>query len=193
MRVNYYEILQVSSNCTQTEIIAAYHAAKQSYSGDSVATYMLMSAEEIQSELSRIEEAYQTLSHLDRRQAYDRFLAENQVSPSAMNTFTPETSASPNAPVADTLATNGEVDGLPNPFNGAALRELRTRRSLSLDDVARVTKIPLRFLKAIESDGPDLPARVYLQGFVKNLASVYKIPAQTAAKRYLEFVDSRKS
>mgnify|MGYP001157909925 CR=1 FL=1 len=74
-------------------------------------------------------------------------------------------------------------------INGPFLRDLREKRGLSVDDVARVTKIPSRFLKAIEADDfPKLPAKVYLQGFVKNIANLYKIEAVSTAKAYLEFL-----
>lgn len=192
---NYYEILQVNPDASVTEIVSAYHAAKSAYSGDSVATYTLMSNEEVEAELKKIEEAYQILSHGDKRAQYNRLLGGSLVEKPSMTQLTP--SSPPETPV-DNLAAPAptaqtEVDGLPSPFNGRALQQLRTQRNLSLEDVARITKIPLRFIKAIEEENPGMPTRVYLQGFVKNLGTLYKVSGANASKRFLEHLDSKKS
>src|SRR6266446_1412810 len=54
---------------------------------------------------------------------------------------------------------------------GERLRKERLRKRLSLDDIARGTKIRHQFLEAIE-DGQynKLPSTAYAQGFVRNYA-----------------------
>jgi curved DNA-binding protein CbpA len=68
---NYYEILDVSPDATDTEIKSAYFRAKNAYSKDSVATYTLFDQAEITSILQRIEEAYLVLSNPEKRRTYD--------------------------------------------------------------------------------------------------------------------------
>lgn len=52
---------------------------------------------------------------------------------------------------------------------GSILREARTSRGLSLEDVERDTKIRKKFLAAIESDNySPLPSLSYAKGFVRN-------------------------
>ncbi|MDP3940983.1 MAG: helix-turn-helix domain-containing protein [bacterium] len=54
---------------------------------------------------------------------------------------------------------------------GQKLRDERLRRGLSLDDVAKATKIRQSFLLAIEKgDYSKLPSSAYVQGFVRNYA-----------------------
>jgi cytoskeleton protein RodZ len=51
---------------------------------------------------------------------------------------------------------------------GAHLRELRTRRGVSLDEVARTTRVAARYLVALENDAfSELPAPVFIRGFIR--------------------------
>jgi hypothetical protein len=223
----FYDILKIDQRATISEIVAAYHSAKNAFSKDSVATYSLFSPEETQSILDRLEEAYLTLSNVDKKREYDRQLKlrnESAEVPSLMpempemqNQPTSVFPAAPTAPLVDlptqpvspgetglTAATAEAGTAAPSanpvkappayvegPITGARLREVREKRTLSLDDVARITKIPTKFLRAIEEDElRRMPARVYLQGFVKNLATLYRLDPKVTVKSYLEHVDT---
>jgi cytoskeleton protein RodZ len=51
---------------------------------------------------------------------------------------------------------------------GARLRELREARGVSLDDIARSTRVSRRHLEALESDSfVELPAPVFVKGFIR--------------------------
>jgi cytoskeleton protein RodZ len=51
---------------------------------------------------------------------------------------------------------------------GAYLRELRTRRGLSLEEIARTTRVAHRYLAALENDAfTELPAPVFIRGFIR--------------------------
>jgi len=51
---------------------------------------------------------------------------------------------------------------------GAYLRELRQRRGVSLEEIARTTRVAQRYLEAIEDDTLDaLPAPVFIRGFIR--------------------------
>lgn len=192
----YYDRLKVDRASNIAEIVAAYHCAKSAFSKDSLATYSLFSAEEIQIELSRLEEAYLTLSNSDKKRDYDRLLAlkASQTGPADE---TPQPAAELAAedltqkmeeavlPPAEPITANTDI-------TGGFLRDIRTRRGLSLDDVSRITKIPTKFLKSIEDeDIARLPARVYVQGFIKNIAALYKLDPPSTAIAYLNYIDSR--
>lgn len=63
----------------------------------------------------------------------------------------------------------GQTSGAPI---GERLREAREAKGLSLDDVARQTRIPIRHLEHIEREEWDaLPAITYSVGFVRNYAN----------------------
>jgi len=51
---------------------------------------------------------------------------------------------------------------------GAHLRELRTRRGVSLEEIARTTRVAPRYLESLEADAYDeLPAPVFIRGFIR--------------------------
>lgn len=68
----FYDILEVQPDATTSEIRAAYLRAKSAYKKDSVALYTLMSPEETDELLRKIEEAYDVLSSQDKRRNYDK-------------------------------------------------------------------------------------------------------------------------
>ena len=200
----YYDILKVDTRATIAEIVSAYHTAKNAFSRDSVATYSLFSAEEAQSILSKLDEAYSTLSNIEKKRDYDEQLRKRSDDSSLPPTMTelelkqkaqllPEQTG---APLKEGSKAQPAVASGPLPayesITGAILKEIRDRRALTLEEAARITKIPIKFISAIESENPStLPARVYLQGFVKNLATLYRLDPKFAATSYLENIDKK--
>ena len=66
------------------------------------------------------------------------------------------------------------------PF-GDYLKRERTAKSVSLNDLSRVTKIPLHTLELLEAGESDaLPAPVFVRGFVKAYARYLKLDEQIA-------------
>lgn len=189
---NYYELLKVSRNSTVAEIVKAYHAAKSAYSKDSVATYSLFTPDEIQTELARLEEAYTTLSNIEKRAQYDLQLNKNEGGSLTAITASEARSAATQVKIAETVIQDQQVSARidQEEINGAFMKEAREKRGLTLDDVTRITKIPLKALTALEQDDfKALPARVYCQGFIKNLAVLYKLDPSAAVKAYLVCLD----
>lgn len=68
---NHYEVLEVSPQASGSEIRNAYLKMKAAYSQDSAATYSLLSREETEELVKRIEEAHQILSSSEKRKEYD--------------------------------------------------------------------------------------------------------------------------
>jgi curved DNA-binding protein CbpA len=192
----YYDVLKVPRTATVSEIVAAYHTAKNAFSRESMATYSLFSAEETQAILDRLDEAFHTLANIEKKREYDHILelkAQNIDVPS-MADMGMSRRAELRGKKEKDLQKETEFTPLPTDYageiSGKFLKQLRERRSLSIEDVAKTTKIPLKYITAIESeDVKGLPARVYLQGFVKNLAALYKLDPQLVTKGYLDYTD----
>src|SRR3954468_17505735 len=68
----YYDILDLKPDASPQEVREAYLRTKSTYNKDSVALYTLVSADEREDMLSKVEEAYEILSNADRRREYDR-------------------------------------------------------------------------------------------------------------------------
>lgn len=69
--MNFYEILNVNPNASQRDIERAYLLGKAAYEQNSLAHYSLLSDEERERILGRIEHAFNILGDPDRRRAYD--------------------------------------------------------------------------------------------------------------------------
>jgi curved DNA-binding protein CbpA len=69
---SYYDILDLKPDASPQEVREAYLRTKGTYNKDSVALYTLVSTEEREDMLRRIEEAYEILSNADRRREYDQ-------------------------------------------------------------------------------------------------------------------------
>lgn len=74
---------------------------------------------------------------------------------------------------------------------GEYIKSQREARNITLEEVARVTKIGKNILKAIESDRYDLlPAKVFTQGFLKIYASYLGVDEGEVVRRYQETLES---
>lgn len=76
---------------------------------------------------------------------------------------------------------------------GSRLKEQREARKLSLRDVSSATKIPERSLERLE-DGrwSELPAEVFVRGFVMSYARCVGMDADDTARRYGELTQAGK-
>lgn len=71
-------------------------------------------------------------------------------------------------------------------LGGADLRRLRESAEASIEDIAVITKIGKRYLRAIEgNDFDSLPAPVYVRGFVGEYARALGLDADSVATCYL--------
>ncbi len=186
----YYDILGVKPTSSISEIVSAYHAAKHAFSKESMATYTLFGEKEVSKISQKLDEAFHVLSNIERREQYDRQLALGKNDPdflirvNEINTSTKRK----DEPKIENLFTPiyESYEGI----NGKELKEIREKRNLTIDEVANTTKIPAKYIKAIELDNIEsLPARVYLHGFLRNLATFYKLDGVIVAKSYLDYID----
>jgi len=166
----YYDLLRVRSNAPATDIVAAYHAARGMVSQSLRGTPEIRS-EEAEALLKKLEEAYSTLSDPKLRNDYDLLLRLTL------------------SPVEAPLKQ--ELPHLPKPFTGAHLRQYREVIGLTLEQVFLATRIPLRYLQALEAEArEELPSRVYVQGFLKNLAQLYRLPPSEVSSLFLEHLET---
>ncbi len=66
---------------------------------------------------------------------------------------------------------------------GQLLQEARVRKNLSIDQVAQRTKIKRDFIQALEDgDSSTLPARVFVEAYIKTLADTYGVSSSELLK-----------
>lgn len=209
---NYYEILEIQTDATPAQIEQAYLRAKNAYTGDSIALYSLMTREDCNRFLQQIEEAYSVLGFPEKRREYDRVRGFNQPT---------QPSAEPRKPALqyeDYGSNLGEAKvskisaikkfGLDyevnqemedrirdcSIFTGPFLKEIREYRNVSIDRMSEMTRVSKTHIRAIENEETtQLPADVYVRGYVYQYAKVLKLNPEAVAASFLLYFKKLKS
>ena len=72
-------------------------------------------------------------------------------------------------------------------ISGALLLQARLSKGLSLDDYVNVTKISIYYLRNIENEVfNDLPAVVYVRGYLRQMAKILGLDPPRVSESYLE-------
>lgn len=162
-----FKLLDLEEDATAQEARRAYHKKKALYSESSLATYSLMPAEERDEVLDHIERAYMRIS----MEIESRSTARSGL------LFPDDTS--PPAPPK------------PGESIGAYLKRCREHLGFTLRDIATKTRIRTTYIEHIENERiSDLPAPVYLRGFVLEFARVLDLPdPESVTAAYLKLID----
>ena len=192
--LNHYEILEVAPDAPREEIERAWRLARATYAEGSLAVYSVYGDDEVAAIRERIDLAWQVLADPDARREYDASLPREdegaEIPMEIALAFEPVDSPLPPTPeFADypEFAELEELDENGSDFNGARLRRSRLHRGLEIEQIAQVTKINPTYLRFIEDERyDDLPAPVYVRGFVSAYARCLGLDADTAAGSYME-------
>jgi flagellar biosynthesis protein FlhG len=193
-----YDVLGIGPRASPEQIERAYRHALGLYDEDSLATYSLFGPEERRAHRARVQEAYDVLRDPVRRSEYDEVqrisgslgAALAAVSPAHPPPAGRAPSGPPPAPGAGDRAAPPSV--LPDPVCGSDLKAARERSGVTLRDIAATSKVGVRYLEYIEGDRFDqLPAPVYLRGFVQEYARVIHLDPRRTAESYLAYVAAR--
>ena len=204
---DHYEALDVQRGATREEIERAYHLAKATYADDSLAGYSAFEEGDAALMRERIELAYRTLSDSEVRRAYDHELtAQPGRAPAAREEIahavdlTPplvERPAAPMLPPATRLAADfedDEAEAEDAEYDGSRLQRLRERRGIEIDEIAGVTKVNPTYLRFLEEERfDDLPAAVYVRGFLKSYARCLGLDVDRVARSYMRRYEERSS
>ena len=207
---DHYDVLEVEPDAAPDEIERSYRVLSAAYEGDSLATYSLFGAEEAEQLRDRIDQAYRVLSDPALRRSYDA--ARMGEMPEEEEEYRDEPVTL--APLADGLAQplaeprsrevptfdrmddgSDEESDEETVWDGARLRRARLLRSVEVEDVASATKISPAYLRFLEEDRfDDLPAVVYVRGFVAAYARFLGLDANAVSRSYtLRFEEHRRT
>jgi flagellar biosynthesis protein FlhG len=180
-----YDVLFTHRSATDEELRRAYKRQREIYQPGSLPLTSLLADNELVAELSRVEEANETLLDPLRRRAYDMSMfpeEEHQREP--RNAAVDAAIEAERAMLREELAReiNAETE-----FTGALLKKVRESQGAELDDIALRTKISLAHLQAIEAeDFPNLPAFVYTRGFIQEIAKFLRLDPAQVSRTYLK-------
>lgn len=202
---DFYTLLGISPKASFDEVRSAYDEAVSIYSSDSVATYTLFTEKEREQILSRLLDAYKTLTNTQLRREYNYSLIEKgELSPEELGFSSDEDSISVKGKLREVSAesliqeeekaqdykqlpeTNLDPFEYETPITGKSIKMLRTSREISLEEIYRKTNIPKKTLQDIEEENfEELPAFVYLKGFLKNYAKILGIDQARMVNGYV--------
>jgi flagellar biosynthesis protein FlhG len=204
-----YGVLGVMPSAIPEELERAYRFCRDLYGDECVATYSLLDAEEMKGARERVEEAWQVLGDPLRRHAYDvshGLTSSDTPPPVALPGPREEPVPSPVSAATSTWPASVRMEPVPpivplreaaappaaaplvlaEPVTGPALRRFREQVGVSLRDIATRSKVGVRYLEYIEQDRHrDLPAPVYLRGFLQEYARAVGLDPKRTAEAYL--------
>jgi curved DNA-binding protein CbpA len=189
---DHYEVLEVRRGTSQEEIERAYQLARTTYAEDSLAGYSVFGDGDVDEIRERIETAYRVLSNEHSRRAYDAWLTAGGDDPERPATEPPELPAldSSTEPAVASVEAFDELDHGSGDYDGQRLRRSRLHRGLEVEDVAAVTKVNPTYLRFIEEERfAELPARVYVRGFVAAYASCVGLDPRLVVTSYMQRFD----
>ncbi len=168
--LSHYEVLEVGPDATAEDLERAYRIMRATFQEDSLATYSVSAPEEAERMRERIELAYQVLTDPERRLEYDEGMSAEPIpmDDEGLDPRNDHPAAPPEVSPEIAGFDDLEEDG---PIGGATLRRARLRHGFELERIAATTKINPRYLKLLEEENfEDLPAAVYVRGFVVSYA-----------------------
>ena len=179
-----YELLNVDPYTSEEEIRRAYKGLLERFNPDGFIAYGLYTRTQAEALRYQFDEAYQILSDPIQRQEYDAQTFPNGFPPRKIqkNITSYSTKLQPLVNKKDALeyAQN-------HTLNGRGIKQLRIRYDISLEAIHERTKISIHTLRCLEDDRfEELPAEVYVKGFLKQLAHVLSLPQDQILQQYLD-------
>ena len=208
-RNNYYDILEVTQSATQHEIVLAFERAKRTYSQQNPALYSVFTPDEAESLRKLIEEAYQVLSNQTYRNIYEKRLLSKSFSESDLSLEAIKAASS--ILYADSVvkvspigpAVSNSIDEFKQDrefekkvdtcteWSGGFLKEVREYKKVTIEQHQEQTKINPWYITAIEKMEPkNLPAPVFVRGYVLQIAKSLQLSEKTVADSYMKLFKS---
>ena len=185
----YYEILETEPGVSDEEVRRAYRSIKDIYASGSLVIAGLYEDHELAELHARVNAAHDTLFAPDRRRLYDLALPEADLARAVRAAANAGRRASPamGPSAAEERADTSEIAFDPDAeVTGEFLRKVRQARGIELGDISQRTKISERYLRALEDEQfGDMPAAVYVRGYVTEYARALRLDPQRAAESYL--------
>jgi len=208
--LDHYELLEIPRNANVDQVGHAYRVAQQVYGEGSLALYSVFESHDAAAIRDRLDEAYRILSDGELRAAYDANALPGDASADESTashqghggvtdfenlTSVVESEASLSSEAQEDVKEYDvfEDEG-GGEFDGLRLRRTRLFRGYEIDDISDVTKVSGAHLRNIEEENfVDLPADVYVRGFVTAYASTIGLDPKIVVPSYMARVQESRS
>lgn len=212
-RYNYYDILEIDHQANQHEILIAYEKAKRTYSPQNIALYSIFSKQEAESLRSMIEEAYKVLGNQTYRNIYEKRIqaktyTDYELSFESIKQSVQIESAHSSLekninlqvdenekPQVENFEKNEDFENQiqsQQEWSGDFLQKVREYKKVSIDRLHEKTKVNPWYLKALESmDSKNLPAPVFVRGYVVQMAKTLGLNEKAVADSYMKIYKNK--
>jgi DnaJ-class molecular chaperone len=201
--LDHYELLEVSKTATTAEIERAYRLSQQTYGEGSLALYSVFESNDAAAIRARLDEACRVLSDPELRVAYDEVQPAGEESMVSTSLTDGRAEGSrPQDSIGETATESFDEaeqydsfeDDTGGEFDGLRLRRTRLFRGYEIDDISDVTKVSCAHLRNIEDENfVDLPADVYVRGFVTAYATTIGLDPKSVVPSYMARVQEARS
>lgn len=197
--------MEVTQSATQHEIVLAFERAKRTYSQQNPALYSVFTPDEAESLRKLIEEAYQVLSNQTYRNIYEKRLLSKSYSESDLSLEAIKAASSilyadsvvkvsPIGPASSNSVVEFKKDlefdlkvERCTEWSGEFLKEVREYKKVTIEQLQEQTKINPWYITAIEKMEPkNLPAAVFVRGYVLQIAKSLQLNEKTVADSYMK-------
>lgn len=163
----YFRVLEIPPEATLREVQNAYIRLRRLYSDHSI---VLAPLEEEFTDAKRLK----ILDEIE--EAYQKLLAGLHAEPPKAAALFPE-----EGPGVD---PDKNLESM--PYSGPALRKVRERLNVDLNEISKELKLRLDLLRSIEDERyEDLPEAAYLKGHLRNVAKYLGLNAERVTEDYL--------
>ncbi len=196
----YYDILEIPKDCGANDILKAYEKIKEAYSPSSPALYTIFTNDEAQQLNLLIDSAFSVLSNPVRRTEYDKSLKSSKPKSTNMDQVVNKV----DTPKTGDSGSNGKTSfgiytldiAFENKiketeiFDGPFIQKIRHYKNINLEQLSEKSKISKSYLLAIEShDFESLPAKVFVRGFVIQVAKLLILETEKVASSFMKIFD----
>lgn len=194
-----YEILEIPFNAQPKEIQNAYQKKVEIFSENSNITFGLLTKEEKEKERDLLEHAYKVLINSSLRQKYDEELIQKKIIKEEdrikdYREYETLTKVSENKEL-EREEEKRETEEIVIPevsfYDGPSIKKIRMAMKVSIEEIVLETNIRRWYIESIEEERYEsLPERMYLRGFLKQIAQYLKLPVEKVLRDYLEKYDA---
>ena len=183
-----YELFEVEPTVSEDELRRAYKRVWACFHPDHYASYGLYSRAQLEAQLNQFQSAFELLMDPEQRHQYNLKTFPDGI-PQSKNLALEIPSRL--TPTFQSLVPQREArahwnSSTPPERLGAALKTLREHFNLPLSVLHERSKISVSMLEIIEADDfRNMPAEVYLRGFIKELLHIFGVVALVDLDSYL--------
>ena len=212
--LNFYSVLEIPQHASQEEIEQAVQTARTTYSLENPDIYKVFSHSEALAWNQLVENAYQTLGHPARREAYNQQLTNlRRIAPTNINNFSIEeerrnslgdsAAASSDSPKSvgktslSQYSINADMEAAiesQDTFDGLFLKKIRCYKNIDVQAFVRKTCIAQRHIFAIENNNYSvLPAPVFVRGYIIQYCRILNLDDQKVVPSFMNLLANDRS